>query len=155
VGEGPSSLYRLILAPAGAAVDPAKANLDEKLTNVFVRSPQPRGDVLFVSPTDMWYAYSTNGSHDYHGWRTGYDGSVGYSPTVMSSRRRRLNHFYYSLYGRYNDIQHYRFLDEQNTWAGVEPCLSTAATRSPCWSNTCRAWNIRGICGSAATLGST
>ena len=114
VGDWASSLYRLILAPAGAAVDPADINLDEKLTNVFVRSPQSRGDVLFVAPTDMWYAYSTNGSHDYHGWRTGYDDSAGYSPTVMSSRRRRLNHFYYSLYGRYNDLHHYRFVDKQS-----------------------------------------
>ena len=125
VGEWPSSLYRLILVPAGATVDPAELNLDEKLTNVFVRSPQPRGDVLFVAPTDMWYAYSTNGSHDYHGWRTGYDGSVGYSPTVMSSRRRRLNHFYYSLYGRYNDIQHYRFLDEQGRAEGFSVDYAT------------------------------
>ena len=112
VGDWPSSLYRAIIVPAGSDVDASVVNQDEKLINVIVRPRQPSGDVLFVAPTDMWWAYATNGSHDYHGWRTGYDGSVGYSPTVMSSRRRRLNHFYYSLYDRYNDIKHFRYVDE-------------------------------------------
>lgn len=111
VGDWPTSLYRAIVTPAGAAVDPAKLDLNARLTNVLVRPTKPRGDVLFVAPTDMWWAYSTNGSHDYHGWRTGYDGSVGYSPTVMSSRQRRLNNFYYGLYERYTDIHHFRYLD--------------------------------------------
>ena len=111
VGDWPSSLYRAIIVPAGSDVDASVVNQDEKLINVIVRPRQPSGDVLFVAPTDMWWAYATNGSHDYHGWRTGYDGSVGYSPTVMSSRRRRLNHFYYSLYDRYNDIKHFRYVD--------------------------------------------
>ncbi|MBK9169941.1 MAG: hypothetical protein IPM24_21110 [Bryobacterales bacterium] len=112
VGEWRSGLYRLIVVPAGQAVDPAAIDLNAKLTNVFVRPTRPGGTVLFVVPTDMWYAYSTNGGHDFHGWRTGYDGSVGYSPAAMSSRHRRLNHFYYSLYERYNDIHHFRYLEE-------------------------------------------
>ena len=112
VGDWPTSLYRVILVSQGEAVDPTAINLDEKLINVIVRPKRAGGDMLFVVPTDMWWAYATNGSHDYHGWRTGYDGSVGYSPTVMSSRRRRLNHFYYSLYDRYNDIKHFRHVDE-------------------------------------------
>ena len=111
VGDWPSSLYRAVLVPAGTDVDASVVNQDQKLINVIVRPRRPSGDVLFVAPTDMWWAYATNGSHDYHGWRTGYDGSVGYSPTVMSSRRRRLNHFYYSLYDRYNDIKHFRYID--------------------------------------------
>jgi hypothetical protein len=112
VGEWRSGLYRLIVAPAGEAVDPAVNDLNRKLTNVIVRPSRARAPVLFVVPTDMWWAYSTNGGHDYHGWRTGYDGSVGYSPTVMSSRQRRLNNFFYSLYERYNGIYHFRYLDE-------------------------------------------
>jgi N,N-dimethylformamidase beta subunit-like protein len=76
-----------------------------------VRSAHPTAPVLFVVPTDAWWAYATNGSHDYHGWRTGYDGSVGYAPTVMSSRQHRLNNFFYSLYERFNDIYHLRYLD--------------------------------------------
>jgi hypothetical protein len=112
VGDWPSSLYRLIVVPAGEPVDPAANDLNRKLTNVIVRPARARASVLFVAPTDMWWAYSTNGGHDYHGWRTGYDGSVGYSPTVMSSRQRRLNHFFYSLYERFTDIHHWRFLDE-------------------------------------------
>lgn len=112
VGEWRSGLYRIVLAPPGASIDPAKVDLNQKLTNVIVRPRSPQRQVLFIAPTDMWYAYSTNGSHDYHGWRTGYDGSVGYSPTVMSSRRHRLNNFYYGLYERYNDIHHFRYLDQ-------------------------------------------
>ena len=112
VGDWPSSLYRIIVVPAGEPVDPVANDLNRKLTNVIVRPARARASVLFVAPTDMWWAYSTNGGHDYHGWRTGYDGSVGYSPTVMSSRQRRLNHFFYSLYERFTDIHHWRFLDE-------------------------------------------
>ncbi len=111
VGDWKSSLYRVIVEAAGESVDPAVNDLNKKLTNVIVRPVQPRAPVLFVAPTDMWWAYSTNGGHDYHGWRTGYDGSIGYAPTVMSSRQRRLNHFFYSLYERYNDIYHLRYLD--------------------------------------------
>jgi len=111
VGDWRTGLYRILLAPAGAPVDPGSNNLNQKLANVIVRPKRPSGGVLFVAPTDMWLAYSTNGGHDYHGWRTGYDGSVGYSPTVMSSRQRRLNNFYYSLYERYSDIHHFRYID--------------------------------------------
>jgi hypothetical protein len=107
-----SGLYRLIVVPAGEAVDAAVVDLNRKLMNVIVRPARASAQVLYVAPTDMWLAYATNGGHDYHGWRTGYDGSVGYSPTVMSSRQHRLNNFFYSLYERYNDIHHFRYLDE-------------------------------------------
>ncbi|MBI3696969.1 MAG: hypothetical protein HY238_19315 [Acidobacteria bacterium] len=120
VGEWRSSLYRLIVVPAGEAVDPAVNDLNRKLANVIVRPARARAPVLFVAPTDAWWAYSTNGSHDYHGWRTGYDGSVGYAPTVMSSRQRRLNNFFYSLYERYNDIHHFRYLDELSRQDGFD-----------------------------------
>ncbi len=116
VGDWPSSLYRLVVVRAGEAVDPAVNDLNRKLANVIVRprgrEGRARAPVLFVAPTDTWLAYSTNGGHDFHGWRTNYDGSVGYAPTVMSSRQRRLNNFFYSLYERFNDIHHFRYLDE-------------------------------------------
>lgn len=124
-GDWPSGLYRLIVVPKGASVDPAAIDLNGKLTNVIVRPKRPRGQVLFIAPTDMWWAYSTNGGHDYHGWRTAYDGSVGYSPTVMSSRHRRLNHFYYSLYERYNDIHHFRHLNELSKTEGYSVDFAT------------------------------
>jgi len=120
VAEWRSSLYRLIVVPAGDTVDPAVNDLNRKLTNVIVRPGRPRASVLFVAPTDAWWAYSTNGGHDYHGWRTGYDGSVGYAPTVMSSRQHRLNNFFYSLYERFNDIYHLRYLDELAGHDGFE-----------------------------------
>ena len=46
-------------------------------------------------------------------WRESwhYD-SVGYSPTVLNTRFRRSNHYYYGLYERYSDIKHYRYLRE-------------------------------------------
>jgi hypothetical protein len=112
VGDWASGLYRLIVVAAGERVDPAVNDLNGKLVNVIVRPERARGAVLFVAPTDAWWAYATNGSHDYHGWRTGYDGSVGYAPTVMSSRQHRLNNFFYSMYERFNDIYHFRYLDE-------------------------------------------
>jgi hypothetical protein len=112
VGDWASGLFRLIVVPAGARVDPAANDLNQKLTNIIVRPARAQAQVLYVAPTDMWLAYSTNGGHDYHGWRTGYDGSVGYSPTVMSSRQHRLNNFFYSLYERFADIHHWRYLDE-------------------------------------------
>ena len=112
VGGWRTGLYRLMVVNAGETVDPAVNDLNQKLANVIVRPIHAGAPVLFVAPTDAWWAYSTNGSHDYHGWRTGYDGSVGYAPTVMSSRQRRLNNFFYSLYERFNDIHHFRYLDE-------------------------------------------
>lgn len=112
VGDWASSVYRLIVVPAGERVDPAENDLNRKLTNVIVRPRAPAAPVLFVFPTDTWWAYATNGSHDYHGWRTGYDGSVGYAPTVMSSRQHRLNNFFYALYERFTDIDHVRYLDQ-------------------------------------------
>jgi hypothetical protein len=115
-----SSLYRLIVVPAGESVDPMVNDLNRKLANVIVRPSRARAPVLFVAPTDAWWTYSTNGGHDYHGWRTGYDGSVGYAPTVMSSRQRRLNNFFYSLYERYSDIHHFRYLDELSHQDGFD-----------------------------------
>jgi hypothetical protein len=120
VGAWRSSLYRLIVVAAGEPVNPAVNDLNRKLTNVIVRPVRARAPVLFVAPTDAWWAYSTNGGHDYHGWRTGYDGSVGYAPVVMSSRQRRLNNFFYSLYERFNDIHHLRYLDELSRQDGFE-----------------------------------
>jgi hypothetical protein len=112
VGDWKTGLYRMILVQAGEKVDAAANDLNRKLANVIVRPVRATAPVLFVAPTDAWWAYATNGSHDYHGWRTGYDGSVGYAPTVMSSRQRRLNNFFYALYERFNDIYHFRYLDE-------------------------------------------
>ena len=112
VGQWRSSLYRLVVVPTGETVDPAVNDLNKKLSNIIVRPARAQADVLFVAPTDAWLAYATNGGHDYHGWRTGYDGSVGYAPTVMSSRQHRLNNFFYSMYERFNDIHHLRYLDE-------------------------------------------
>jgi hypothetical protein len=120
VDEWQSGLYRLILVPSGETVDPMINDLNRKLANVIVRPSRARATVLFVAPTDAWWAYSTNGGHDYHGWRTGYDGSIGYAPTVMSSRQRRLNNFFYSLYERYKDIHHFRYLDELSHQEGFE-----------------------------------
>jgi hypothetical protein len=120
VGEWRSGLYRLIVVPSGESVDPTVNDLNRKLSNVIVRPIRAQAPVLFVAPTDAWWAYSTNGGHDYHGWRTGYDGSVGYAPTVMSSRQRRLNNFFYSMYERFNDIHHFRYLDELSRQDGFE-----------------------------------
>src|SRR4029077_18722440 len=71
VAQWRSRLYRLIVVPAGETVDPLVNDLNRKLINVIVR-PQAsagggRAAVLFVAPTDAWWAYATNGSHDYHG----------------------------------------------------------------------------------------
>ena len=124
-GDWRSGLYRLIVVPAGAEVDLAVNDLNQKLANVVLLPARSRGEVLFVVPTDMWLAYATNGGHDYHGWRTGYDGSVGYAPTVMSSRQRRLNNFYYSLYERYNDIHHLRYLEGLSAAGGFDVDYAT------------------------------
>lgn len=120
VGDWRSGLYGVIVVPEGESIDPAVIDLNRKLTNVIVRPARAQAEVLYVAPTDMWLAYSTNGGHDYHGWRTGYDGSVGYSPTVMSSRQHRLNNFFYSLYERYSDIHHWRYLDELSGKEGFQ-----------------------------------
>ena len=118
---GGSSLYRAIVVPAGEPVDPAVNDLNRKLTNVDrTSSPRPQVPSLYVAPTDMWWAYSTNGGHDYHGWRTGYDGSVGYAPTVMSSRQRRLNNLLQPLRERTNDIHHLRFLDRSRRMVQID-----------------------------------
>ena len=59
----------------------------------------------------MWRAYAANGGHAMTSWREAwhYD-SVGYAPTVLNTRFRRSNHYYYGLYERWADIQHYKYL---------------------------------------------
>jgi hypothetical protein len=61
----------------------------------------------------MWRAYASNGGHAMTSWRESwhYD-SVGYSPTVLNTRFRRSNHYYYGLYERWADIKHFRYLRE-------------------------------------------
>jgi len=97
--------------PEGKSVDPSVRDFSEKMINLIMRPARPRGQVLFVAPTDMWRAYASNGGHAMTSWRNrdDYD-SVGYSPTVLSTRFRRTNHYYYGLYERHSDIKHYRFL---------------------------------------------
>jgi hypothetical protein len=110
-GDWPTGLYRGILIPAGAALDPKVRDLNQKTLSLIVRPRRPGGMILFVAPTDMWRAYASNGGHAMTSWRASwhYD-SVGYSPTVLNTRYRRTNHYYYGLYERWSDIQHYRFL---------------------------------------------
>jgi len=113
IGDWPTGLYRAIVAPAGAAVDPAVRNFSEKMLSLIVRPRRAGGQVLFVAPTDMWRAYASNGGHAMTSWREDWHyNSVGYSPTVLNTRFRRTNHYYYGLYERHSDIQHYRFLRE-------------------------------------------
>ncbi len=111
VGDWPSGLYRGIVVPAGQSVNPQVRDFTDKILSLIVRPNQPRGTVLFVAPTDMWRAYASNGGHAMTSWRNrdDYD-SVGYSPTVLNTRFRRTNHYYYGLYERHSDIKHYRFL---------------------------------------------
>ena len=111
VGNWPTGLYRAVLQPAGVQVDGAARRLSEKLVNLIMRPARGSGQVLFVAPTDMWRAYASNGGHAMTSWRESwhYD-SVGYSPTVLNTRFRRGNHYYYGLYERYSDIRHYRYL---------------------------------------------
>ena len=119
-GDWPSGLYRAIVVPAGAAVDPGVRDLNEKTLSLIVRPRQPRGTVLFVAPTDMWRAYASNGGHAMTSWRDDYHyTSVGYSPTVLNTRFRRTNHYYYGLYERQSDILHYQFLRELATKEGL------------------------------------
>jgi len=110
-GDWPSGLYRGIVVPARAAVDPGVRDLNQKIVSLILRPRQRRGTILFVAPTDMWRAYASNGGHAMTSWREAwhYDG-VGYSPTVLNTRYRRTNHYYYGLYERWADIQHYEFL---------------------------------------------
>src|SRR5947207_119936 len=65
VADWRSSLYRLIVVPAGERVDPAVNDLNRKLINVIVRPRAAEGGrrapVLFLAPTDAWWAYATNG----------------------------------------------------------------------------------------------
>lgn len=120
-GELPTGLYRGIIVPAGAVVDPAVRNFNEKIQTLIVRPRRPSGKVLFVAPTDMWRAYAANGGHAMTSWRDDYHyTSVGYSPTVLNTRYRRSNHYYYGLYERYSDIQHYRFLRELSRKDGFQ-----------------------------------
>lgn len=110
-GDWPSGLYRGIVVAAGAVVDPAVRDLNRKTLSLIVRPRGPSGMILLVAPTDMWRAYASNGGHAMTSWReTWHYDSVGYSPTVLNSRFRRTNHYYYGLYERWADIQHYQFL---------------------------------------------
>lgn len=117
VGQWPTGLYRAVVTPAGdkveEKVDGPVRRLSQKMVNLIVRPAQRSGQVLFVAPTDMWRAYASNGGHAMTSWRESwhYD-SVGYSPTVLNTRFRRSNHYYYGLYERFSDIQHYRYLRE-------------------------------------------
>jgi hypothetical protein len=113
VGPWPTGLYRAIVTPAGEKVDGSVRRLSQKMMNLIVRPAQKSGQILFVAPTDMWRAYASNGGHAMTSWRESwhYD-SVGYSPTVLNTRFRRSNHYYYGLYERWSDIKHYRYLRE-------------------------------------------
>jgi hypothetical protein len=112
-GAWPTGLYRGVIEPAGAKVDGSVRRLSQKMVTLIVRPTHPTGRILFVAPTDMWRAYAANGGHAMTSWRESwhYD-SVGYSPTVLNTRFRRGNHYYYGLYERYADIQHYQYLWE-------------------------------------------
>ena len=113
VADWPSGLYRGMVAPEGQGFDPAARRPAEKMMTLLVRPARPGGSVLFVAPTDMWRAYASNGGHAMTSWRADYHyDSVGYSPTVLNTRFRRTNHYYYGLYERHSDIHHYRFLRE-------------------------------------------
>lgn len=111
VGNWPTGLYRAVIGPAGEKVDGPVRRLSQKMVNLIVRPARPSAQVLFVAPADMWRAYASNGGHAMTSWRESwhYDG-VGYSPTVLNTRFRRENHYYYGLYERYSDIRHYRYL---------------------------------------------
>ena len=113
VGDWATGLYRAVIVPAGTHVDGAVRQFSDKMVNLIVRPAHGSGQVLFVAPTDMWRAYAANGGHAMTSWRESwhYD-SVGYSPTVLNTRFRRSNHYYYGLYERYSDIRHYRYLRE-------------------------------------------
>jgi hypothetical protein len=113
VGQWPTGLYRAVVTPAGEKVDGTARRLSQKMMNLIVRPAQCSRQVLFVAPTDMWRAYASNGGHAMTSWRESwhYD-SVGYSPTVLNTRFRRSNHYYYGLYERWSDIKHYRYLRE-------------------------------------------
>jgi hypothetical protein len=125
VGQWPTGLYRAEVAPSGDKVDGSLRRLSQKMVNVIVRPARGSGQVLFVAPTDMWRAYASNGGHAMTSWRESwhYD-SVGYSPTVLNTRFRRSNHYYYGLYERYSDIRHYRYLRElaQNDGLAIDYC---------------------------------
>lgn len=119
-GDWATGLYRAIVEPAGAQFDPAVRHRNEKTLSLIVRPKRPRGDVLFVAPTDMWRAYASNGGHAMTSWRDDYHyTSVGYSPTVLNTRYRRTNHYYYGLYERHSDILHYQFLRELSGKEGL------------------------------------
>ncbi len=111
VAAWPTGLYRGVVQPAGGNTETSVRRLSQKMVNLIVRPSHPSGDILFMAPTDMWRAYASNGGHAMTSWRESwhYD-SVGYSPTVLNTRFRRSNHYYYGLYERYSDIRHYTYL---------------------------------------------
>lgn len=113
VGDWPTGLYRATVVSAGQPVDGSARRLSDKLVNLILRPARPSGQALFVAPTDMWRAYASNGGHAMTSWRDAWRyNSVGYSPTVLNTRYRRTNHYYYGLYERFSDIRHFRFLRE-------------------------------------------
>src|SRR2546423_9212933 len=83
------------------------------MVSLMGRPPRPGGGILLAARRDRWRAYAASGGHAMTSWRESwhYD-SVGYSPTVLNTRFRRSNHYYYGLYERYADIQHYQYLWE-------------------------------------------
>ena len=147
-GAWPTGLYRGVIQPAGAKVDGSVRRLSQKMVSLIVRPPRPAGRILFVAPTDMWRAYAANGGHAMTSWRESwhYD-SVGYSPTVLNTRYRRNNHYYYGLYERYADIQHYQYLKELSRESGRR---STIAHRMTLPAGAC-ALTITVSCWSAVT----
>jgi len=121
VDDWPTGLYRAIVVPAGATIDASVRLMSEKMLSLIVRPARPRGSVLFIAPTDMWRAYAANGGHAMTSWRDDYHyDSVGYSPTVLNTRFQRTNHYYYGLYERHADIQHYRYLREVSQRDGFQ-----------------------------------
>lgn len=132
-GKWPTGLYRGLIEPAGSKTEVAVRRLSQKMVSLIVRPSQPSGRILFVAPTDMWRAYAANGGHAMTSWREAwhYD-SVGYSPTVLNTRYRRSNHYYYGLYERYSDIQHYRYLRElaQKDGLAIDYCTQDDIARA-------------------------
>ncbi len=113
-GAWPTGLYR------GEIDGTGQRRLSRKMVSLIVRPPRPTAAILFVAPVDMWRAYAANGGHAMTSWRESwhYD-SVGYSPTVLNTRFRRSNHYYYGLYERWADIQHYQYLRELSRQDGM------------------------------------
>ena len=98
---------------AGTQVDGAVRRLSQKMVNLIVRPARRFGSGAVRRANGYVARVRRNGGHAMTSWRESwhYD-SVGYSPTVLNTRFRRSNHYYYGLYERYSDIRHYRYLRE-------------------------------------------